>query len=173
MNKFNIYILLFGLNFYFISTKYSWHDFIHDSVHFFINIIFFLLYSEKKKKNCLTILCAQYFASLRNIILNNRWKLKDIELMSAVKPLLSSVCAMCQSSPLPPSPSFHHMPSSHSSWLRSDRVGFDLQAIHSASDSNNLIKALFSQIDASKEACIKSAQTSLRYFDISTKEKKI
>ncbi len=64
------------------------------------------------------------------------------------------------------------MPSSHSSWLRSDRVGFDLQAIHSASDSNNLIKALIVQIDASKEACIKSAQTSLRYFDISTKEKK-
>ncbi len=135
-------------------------------------LLFFLL---NKIKLCHTIPCAQYFASLRNIILNNRWKLKDIELMSAVKPLLSSVCAMCQSSPLlcPLPPSFHHMPSSHSSWLRSDRVGFDLQAIHSASDSNNLIKALFLQIDASKEACIKSAQTSLRYFDISTKEKKI
>ncbi len=64
MNKFNIYILLFGLNFYFISTKYSWHDFIHDSVHFFINIIFFLLYSEKKKKTV-----SQYF--VLNILLHS------------------------------------------------------------------------------------------------------
>jgi len=81
---------------------------------------------------------AQYFASLKNTAY---WK-KSIqgESSKTLKRWAQSSRCLAQSGPCV-NPLLHHMP------LGRDKVGgFDLQAFHSASDSNHLIKAPFVQI---------------------------
>lgn len=110
------------------------------------------------------ILHAQYFASLK---FNTRWKLKDIKVMSAVKPLLSSVWAMRQSSPPP-----------HASGTgQSGRIWSPSFSLSIRLESPDQSPICTDQINAPKEkkektkVCLKLAQT-LKSFDICNQRKK-